>query len=387
MIKLIKSSAYRESEIKPKLAEFILKADILSMNEECRKFEEAFAKKQGKKYALFVTSGSSANLVLLQALLNMGRLNKGDKVGFSTLTWSTNVMPIIELGLAPVALDCSLETLNIPPAEVESKASEIKALFLTNVLGFCDNIKKIKEICQEKNIIFLEDNCESMGSRCDGTMLGNFGLASTFSFFVGHHISTIEGGMICTDDEELYKMLLITRIHGWDRNLDAASQQELRSKNEIDDFYAKYTFYDLAYNARPTEINGFLGNAQMEYWDEIVLKREGNYKLYQYVLSQNDDFLPMKTGHMDLVSNFAMPAICRDKEAFEKYKDRFIASGVEIRPIIAGNVCQQPFFKKYVKIGVNCPNSDRIHKFGFYFPNNPELTTEELGVICGLLKK
>jgi CDP-6-deoxy-D-xylo-4-hexulose-3-dehydrase len=161
----------------------------------------------------------------------------------------------------------------------------------------------------------------------------------------------------------------------------------LRGRNNIDDFHAKYTFYDLAYNARPTEINGFLGNAQMEYWDEIVLKREGNYKLYQYVLSQNDDFQPMKVPQMDLVSNFAMPVICRSKEAFEKYKSRFVAGNVEIRPIVAGNIAQQPFFKKYVKDAVNCPNSNLVHELGFYFPNNPELTTDELGIICDMLKK
>jgi CDP-6-deoxy-D-xylo-4-hexulose-3-dehydrase len=387
MIRLIKSSFYKEWEIKPKLAEFILKTEILSMSEECRKFEESFAKKQGRKHAVFVTSGSGANLVLIQALLNLGKLNKGDRVGFSSLTWSTNVMPLIQLGLVPVALDCNLETINVSPTEVENKISGLKALFLTNVLGFCDNIKRIKEICQEKDVIFLEDNCESMGSRFEGTMLGNFSLASTFSFFVGHHLSTIEGGMICTDDDDLHKMLLITRIHGWDRNLDTASQQELRNSNDIDDFHAKYTFYDLAYNARPTEINGFLGNAQMNYWDEIVLKREGNYKLYQYVLSQNDDFQQMKFSHMDLVSNFAMPVICRNKEAFEKYRDRFMAGNVEIRPIVAGNIAQQPFFKKYVKEMVNCPNSDIVHELGFYFPNNPELTTDELGIICDMLKK
>lgn len=387
MIKLMKSTFYNEKETKEKLANFLLKADILSMNEECRKFEESFAKKQGRKFAVFVTSGSSANLVLIQALFNLGKLRKEDRVGFSSLTWSTNVMPIIQLGLVPVALDCNLKTLNVSPPEIEKQSSNLKCLFLTNVLGFCDDIKKIKELCEEKDIIFLEDNCESLGSKSEGKMLGNFGLASTFSFFVGHHLSTIEGGMICTDDEELRDMLFITRIHGWDRNLSVYKQRELRSKNKVDNFYAKYVFYDLAYNARPTEINGFLGNTQMAYWDEIVAKREENFKLFQGRVEKNDDFIPLNLEHMNLVSNFAMPVICKNKDILEKYKKRFLENGVEIRPVIAGNMTRQPFYKKYSQEIQDCKNADFVHKNGFYFGNNPELNDEELNLICSLLEK
>src|SRR3990167_10861047 len=197
MIKLIKSSFYNEAETKQRLVEFISRAEILSMGTECKKFEKAFAEKQQRKHAVFVSSGSSANLLLIQALLNLGKLNKGDVVGVSSLTWATNVMPIIELGLTPLAIDCEVNTLNISPEKLNSAIPKINALFLTNVLGFSDRIDKIKEICREKNIIFLEDNCESLGSQVNGNLLGNFGLASTFSFFVGHHMSTIEGGMIC----------------------------------------------------------------------------------------------------------------------------------------------------------------------------------------------
>lgn len=387
MIKLIKSTFYNEKNTKQKLADFILQNKIFSMNEECAKFEESFAKKQKRKYAVFVSSGSSANLVLIQALMNLEIFKKKNRVGFSSLTWSTNVMPMIQLGLSPVALDCSLKTLNVFPEELEKHTSEIKGLFLTNVLGFSDEIQKIKEICEKNNIIFIEDNCESLGSKSNDQLLGNFGFASTFSFFVGHHISTIEGGMICTDDENLYNMLLITRIHGWDRNLSPIKQRELRKSNNVDDFYAKYTFYDLAFNARPTEINGFIGNIQINYWDEIVSKREKNFKLFQTAIEKNDDFIPLELKHMDLISNFAMPVICKNKKSLEKYKKRFIENDVEIRPIIAGNIEFQPFFKKYITSENSCPNSDFIHKNGFYFGNNPELTREELNLLYGLLKK
>jgi len=386
-IKLIKSSFYKENKIKNKLVKFILNSKSFSMGEQCKKFENNFAKKQGRKYAVFVSSGSSANLVLIQALLNIGRIKKGDPIGFSALTWSTNVMPLIQLGLNPIALDCNKKTLCVPPGEIIKNIKNLKGLFITNVLGFSDNIKEIKKICHKNNIIFIEDNCESLGSKMGGKLLGNFGIASTFSFFVGHHLSTIEGGMICTDDRELYNMLLLTRIHGCDRNIDLDTQKKLRKKNNIDDFYAKYTFYDLAYNARPNEINGLIGNYQIKLWDKIISRREKNFQLFNNIISKNDDLIPLKLSHMSFVSNFAMPIICRNKEVFKKYKERFLNNNVEIRPIIAGNIENQPFYKKYIRVNHRCLNADFIEKNGFYFGNNPEMTKQELVLICSLLKK
>lgn len=387
MIKLIKSTFYHEEETKKAVVDFILKSTALSMGQECKNFENKFSKKQGREHAVFVSSGSMANLVLLQSLLNLGYLNKGDKVALSALTWATNVMPVIQLGLEPVILDCEKENLNTSSAIIKEAFYEdnFKAIFLTNVLGFCADIDKIKDFCQEKNIILLEDNCESLGSEIASQKLGNFGLASTFSSFVGHHFSTIEGGMICTDDKNLYEMLLMVRAHGWDRNLPAESQNDVRKKNSIDDFYARYTFYDLAYNARPTEIQGFIGGLQLDYWDEIVSKRQNNFEKFLKAAKSNTEILPLDVSRMNLVSNFAMPVIFKTKEAFEAYKDKFIKAEVEIRPIIAGNIARQPFFKKYVKKQFFCPNADFIHKYGFYFGNNPEMTEAEVNLLCNLL--
>ena len=311
-IKLIKSSFYKEKETKQALVDFIMNTERLSMGEQCLLFEKNFSISQQRDYSTFVSSGSTANLLLLQALLNLGRLNKGDKVGFSALTWPTNVMPIIQLGLIPVPLDCSPQTLNVTPEILNEKANDLKGLFLTNVLGFSDDIKKISKICADKNIIFIEDNCESLGSSVDGKLLGNFGLASTFSFFVGHHMSTIEGGMICTDDEDLNRALVMARAHGWDRNLSPSEQSALRKEHDIDEFYARYTFYDLAYNARPTEINGFLGNEQIKYLNEIVEKRENNFHRFIETIKKNKDFVQFDFAHMSRVSNFAMPVTFHD---------------------------------------------------------------------------
>lgn len=387
MIKLIKSSFYNESDTKKLLSDFILTSEIFSMNAECLKFEQSFANKQQRKYAVFVANGSVANLLLIQAMLNSGKLKKGDKVGFSALTWPTNVMPLIQLGLNPVAIDCELETLNVSPSKLQEHIKDIKGLFLTNVLGFCDNLPEIKTMCEDNNVILLEDNCESLGSVIDGELLGNFGVASTFSFFVGHHLSTIEGGMVCTDDEDLKDYLLMARAHGWDRNLSQESQRQLRNSAGVDDFYAKYTFYDIASNFRPTEINGFIGNTQIQYWDEIVEKRIENFQSYTTAMAKNDDFYQYDLSHMEKISNFSMPIICKTPELALKYRSKFEAASVEIRPVIAGNMTRQPFYKKYVQHTTANPNSDLVHSNGFYIGNNPELTSDEIDELCSLLQK
>jgi CDP-6-deoxy-D-xylo-4-hexulose-3-dehydrase len=388
MIKLQKSTFFREKETKESLCEFITRANILSMGEECRKFEEAFARKQNRSYAVFVNSGSSANLVLIQAFLNSGRLKKGDIVGVSALTWATNIMPLIQLGLQPFLVDCEIDSLNVSSktlGEALDIQPNMKAFFLTNTLGLSDDIGNIARLCVDNGVIFFEDNCEALGSVVEGKLLGNFGLASTFSFFVGHHLSAIEGGMVCVDDEELYDHLIMARSHGWDRNLKPHSQDEIRKRYGANEFFAKYTFYDLGYNIRPTEINGFLGNSQIEYWDEIVSKRHQNFICLHKVIEENNKLIPLRFGHMSLVSSFAIPIIIRDLSLVASYKKKFSDAEVEIRPMIAGNMARQPFYRKYVGNPGNQPKAEYIHQHSFYFGNNPELTDEEIRYLSRLI--
>ncbi len=222
-----------------------------------------------------------------------------------------------------------------------------------------------------------------MGTVYKGKKLGNFGLASTFSFYVGHHMSTIEGGAICTDDEELAIMLRLVRAHGWDRNLNTQDQNDLRNKFKVNStFYSRYTFYDLGYNLRPTEISGFLGNNQLLYIDEILKKRNANYmKLHESIGKDTDRYYPIDSSHIDFLSNFAFPVICRDiktKNDLVKKCD----SIVEIRPIVGGNMVQQPFFRKYISNNkIKTPNAELIHKNGLYFGNNPDITNNDIDTI------
>src|SRR3990167_8715928 len=323
MIPLIKSTFHNEKATKDALCKFIKKSEKLSIGEECKKFEHNFAKYQGRKHCVLVNSGSSANLALIQALINLGKIKKGDSVGFSAITWSTNVMPLIQLGLNAVPVDVELYTLNVSSFKLKDllKKHKISMLFLTNLLGFCDDIDEIKFICKRERIILVEDNCESLGTVYRGTKLCNFGLASTFSF--------------------------------------------------------------LGYNLRTTEINGFIGNLQIKYLNEIIEKRKNNFfKMALPIYSIAKKYYPIKHNHIDLLSNFAIPIVCRTKEIrnelVEKCKDK-----IEIRPIVGGDMVMQPFFRKYIPNADNFinPNAKLIHEQGLYFGNNPELTEEEMQMI------
>ncbi|MEK7533170.1 MAG: DegT/DnrJ/EryC1/StrS aminotransferase family protein [Patescibacteria group bacterium] len=389
MISLIKSTFYNEKKTKQQLCKFISSADKLSIGKQCRIFEQKFAAYQDRAHCLFVNSGSSANLALIQALLNLGRIKKGDAIGFSALTWSTNVMPLIQLGLTPVPVDIELDTLNVSSHTLEEALARqpIKLLFLTNLLGFCDDIDVISDICRKRNIQLIEDNCESLGTVYKGKKLGNWGLASTFSFYVGHHMSTIEGGAVVTDDNDLITMLHLVRAHGWDRNLTEDKQLFLRVKHNVNStFYSRYTFYDLGYNFRTTEIQGFLGNNQLQYLPDIIRKRERNFfYMAKPIYARDDLYFPIRYDHIETVSNFAVPIICRSqkiRDALVKACDR----NIEIRPVVGGDMTKQPFFSKYQKTSKKSftQNAELVHTQGLYFGNNPDLTVKEMKTIIDI---
>jgi CDP-6-deoxy-D-xylo-4-hexulose-3-dehydrase len=379
-IKLMNKTFINESKTKKNLIKFIQNAKKLSMDIKTLNFEKKFSKIIDLKFSTFVNSGSSANLVLIQALKNLKYLNNKDKIGVSSITWSTNIMPIIQLGLIPVPIDVNLDTLNCSPKNFIEviKKKKLKALFLTNALGFSDDIKEIKKICDANKIILLEDNCESLGSEYKNKKLGSYGLASTHSFYVGHHISSIEGGIISTSSKELDSMIKVVRAHGWSRNLPLKDQKIYSKKYNINNFYNTYTFYDLAFNVRPTEINAFLALDQIKYLNKVIHQRQENfYKIYKSY-KKNKDFITFYIKNMNLISNFSFPIICKNQKIFRKYLKKFKKLNIEIRPIIAGNITKQPFFKKYIKEKYILPNAEIIHSNAFYCPNNYEMSKENI---------
>ena len=388
MIPLMKNAFLNELETKEELAKFILKSKRLSMDEQCGMFEEEFATFQDAKEAVLFNSGSSANLAMLQTLKNLGKLKDGDKIGFSALTWSTNLMPIIQLGMHPVPVDCEPAVLNVMSNNLieRLKDNELRAFFITNALGFAGDLDIIRVICKERDVILIEDNCESLGTELPVGKTGNFGEMASFSFFVAHHMSTLEGGMVCTDDEELSEMLRIVRANGWDRNLKAIQQHKWRKQYNINsEFDAKYTFYDLGYNFRPTEITGFLGRYQLKFLKDNIAAREKIYITLESVVKENSDLVTLDRSHISLLSAFAFPVLCKTPKIRKKYLAQFAGAGVEIRPMIAGNIQNQPFYRKYVSKIYGLPGTDKIHECGFYCGNYPELTKTDLQTLSSCL--
>lgn len=381
MIPLVKSTFYREDDVRRRLADFVLTAEKLSMGPQCEAFEGAFARAQGRRHCLMVNSGSSANLALVQALLNLERLRSGSRVGFSALTWSTNVMPLVQLGLVPVPIDVELDTLNVSSRLLLARLADgpLDALFLTDLLGWCDDVDRIRDVCAERGILFVEDACEALGTVYRGERLGNFGLASTFSFYVGHQFSTVEGGAVCTDDDELADMLCIVRAHGWDRNLDRTSQTRLREAHHVaSTFYSRYAFYHCGYNLRPTEVAGFLGNVGLPYLDEIVRRREENYRrLAGPIFACGDRYLPLRTEHLDVFSNFAFPVLCRSSELLQRLVAK-CEGRIEVRPIVGGDMTQQPFLRRRFDAAAVLPNASLVHAQGLYVGNRPDLAPAEI---------
>lgn len=389
-IPLMRHAFYENETTKSRLAAFILSTDHFSMGAKCKEFEAAFCQWQGCKHSILVNSGSSANLVLIQSLLNLGRLRKGDRVAFSSVTWMTNVAPLIQLGLHPVPIDVDPKTLNVMSYSLleRLKTTDLNALFITNALGMAGDLDNIRAICETYDILLIEDNCESLGTVLNGGLkTGNAGLASTFSLYVAHHMSTIEGGIVCTDDDTLAEMLVMCRAHGWDRNLSPAQQADWRAEYEVSEFDAKYTFYDLGYNVRPTEITGFLGLDQLAYLDANINARAALFSRFEAALDGNPDVLILQHSHIRTLSAFCYPVICKTSELRAETMRRFAAAGVEVRPVIAGCIQSQPFYLKYVKELYTLHGANFLHANGFYCAAYPDLSEDEIQTIEGCLRE
>lgn len=387
MIPLMKTALLREPETRKALAEWLISTPAqLSMGQQCARFERAFADWQGRKHAVLFNSGASANLAILQALLNLNRLIRyGSTIGFSALTWATNVMPIEQLGFRALPIDVDPCTLNVTSDHLEGHLMDmtLQALFITNALGYLPDLDRIREQCDAYDIVLIEDNCESLGSELPSGKAGNFGLAASFSFFVAHHMSTIEGGMAATDDDDLAEMLRMVRANGWDRNLTAAQQRKWRARYSVEnEFEAKYTFYVPAYNMRPTEITGFLGLRQLEYLEDNINARAAYFEALEAVARTNPDFEILQHDHMTRLSPFCFPVVCKTPELREQYVRRFGGAGVEIRPVIAGNVTRHPF---YGDNDTSLPGADRVSACGFYFGIYPDLTSVDMEVLKSCL--
>jgi len=379
-IPLVYDTFESKVDLREKLAEFIKNTDRLSMNGECIKCEAALSKKFGSKHAVLFNSGGSANFALLQALKNLGKIKSGDNVGFSSLTWSTNVSPIIQMDLNPIAIDCEPFSFNIGVGAIRAAYNKygFKVLFITNALGVCNDIEQIAKFCSENDIILLEDNCESLGAKYNNKYLGTFGLAGTLSFYVSHQMSTIEGGAVLTGDKKLYDMLKIVRSNGWGRDLDKKTLDKLCSCAKIDPDETDFTFFDIGFNLRPTEITAFLCQEQLKIIDETISDRNGVFYEFmsQSIPYRFTEFIYPKFYEQYInrkldISAFCFPIVCKSERVKNETIKELEEKGIQTRPIISGNITKQPFFKKYCKTEFNLPTTNLINDGGFYFSCSP----------------
>ena len=345
--------------------------------------EEKWSKWLGRKYSVFCNSGSSANLLMMSVVKERLAGKSNLRVVVPSVAWATDLAPVIQLGIIPELCDCNMDDLSVDLEHLEDifMRRMPDAFILVSVLGLVPNMDKIVELCDKYNVMLLEDTCESMGCEYKGKKLGTFGDMSSFSTFFGHHISTIEGGFVSTDDKEIYELLLSLRSHGWDRDLSEETQIKLQNEWEVDSFDSMYTFYYSGFNLRSTDLQAFIGLSQIDKIDDWGKKRESNFKLYQKLIK--NDYWKVNPQDDSFISNFAYPVIHPNRDKIVKVLQE---NNVEVRPMICGSMGTQPFYvKKYGRLEL--PNVSVVDKYGFYVPNNPKLTTDEISFICNLINE
>jgi len=345
------------------------------------KFENKFSEFLGCSHSRLVNSGSSANLLIAAANLHYKELSSL-RIGVPAVSWSTTLAPFLQLGYEPFLIDCDPFNLgiNIDHLLKIIKEEKISSLILVHVLGHDSNINKIQDICSAYKIRLFEDSCEALGSVCDDKKLGNFGLASAFSFYYGHHMSTIEGGTISSNNEEFISLITSLRSHGWSRDLEPNISKSLKSTYNISDFRDLYAFYYPGFNLRSTEINAFLGLKQLEIIKEYCDKR---YQLFNYYKKELCDFWQQESS-TEFISAFAYGTLVTNpEEVWNNLKE----NGIESRPLICGSMGLQPFWKKKYGNYYSLRYADQVHNNGIYLPINADMSKGDVEYVCQKFKE
>ena len=369
-------SAITESD-KQALINFISTSDRYTCGPKVKEFEDAWSKWLGCKHSLFVTSGSGANFLLLASIKEKYQIPDGSKVLVPACTWVTNVAPVFQLGLEPVFCDVDLETYSFDMDTLPEE--DVRIVFITHLLGLNSPVEQLKK--KYPNAIFLEDICESHGVKApNGMKRGSTGLGSTFSFYYGHHMTTIEGGMICTDNEDLYELMKIKRSHGMARLLSPRLYKEAIENNP--DIDPAFLFLTDGYNFRNTELNAVIGLEQLKRLDENIKLRRDNFDYFVNNLDPNLFYIPYNDPGN---SSYSFPFVCKNPEDREKLKSIFDELGIEHRPIVSGNLLLHPFLKKW-KDSVAVPNANKLNYGGVYIGNSQFVTKDMMVKVFDTIK-
>ena len=362
----------------------VVESRRFTMGDKTKEFEQKFANFFGVKYAVMVNSGSSANLIAIASLFYSGRLKKGDEVIVPAVSWSTTYYPLYQYGLKLKFVDIDLNTLNIDVNEVRKVITvDTRAIFVVNLLGNPNEFYELKKICDKHKLLMIEDNCEAMGAKYNDKYTGTFGIIGTFSTFYSHHICTMEGGVVVTNDEELYQYMLSLRAHGWTRDLPKNSKLYKKSTNS---FYESFNFILPGYNLRPLEIEAAIGIKQIGKINKIIETRRRNAKEFVKLFKNANNIILQEEIGSSSWFGFAIVLINKLEGKRDEIVNMLRKNGIEVRPIVAGNFTRNPVIKyiDYV-IQDELRNSDYIHENGFFVGNYSKFLENEIGILSELI--
>lgn len=380
MIKLAENTITHEELLA--LSEWIPNALQLTKGPLVVEFEKQFSNYIGTKHCVMVNSGSSANLLMAYSLLE-GNYLRNKKVVVPAISWITTLSPFLQFNFDILLCDSNENNLGIDTQKLEELFIKEKPalLIIVHVLAHLNDMVEINRLCEKYDVLLIEDACEALGtSDASGKKAGNLSLAGSFSFYYGHHISTIEGGAVTTNDTKLYNLMLSIRSHGWSRDVDTFYKQEWKKEFNIDEVREFYTFYYPGYNLRSTDLNAFLGIGQLKKMDEIVSIREDNFNLYKKYF---DNQYWCQESSYNKLSSFAFGTIVENRvEVFNHLKK----NNIEVRPLICGSMGKQPFWIKrfgYTPLEV----ADIVHDYGLYLPNHLYIDEEKIKFITEKFKE
>lgn len=364
----------------------VIRSGYFTMGKKVAEFEQAFADYHGVKHGIMVNSGSSANLISTAALFfkKDRPLQRGDEVIVPAISWATTFHPLQQYGLKLRFVDVSLEDLNVDITKLESAINENTRMIVgVSILGNPAALDKMRALADKHDLYFLEDNCESMDAEINGKKAGTFGDLNTFSFFFSHHISTIEGGMILTDNDELYELCRCLRAHGWSRDLPEDSLLYERRSN---DMYEAYRFLLPGYNVRPTELNAAVGLEQLKKLPEFTAARQKNWALFTSLFANDERFIIQKENGKSSCFSFTIilnPEINLDRDAiFQALTD----ADIGFRIITGGNFLRHDVIKYYdFTTEGEIKNAEIAHDYGFFVGNHPFDLSEQIETLYRVL--
>ena len=365
----------------------VIDRDMYSMGESVKQFELDFSKYLNTKYCVMTSSGLTANFIATAALFytKNQKLKRGDEVIVPAVSWSTTYFPLQQYGLKLKFVDIDLETLNYDLTSLESAITDdTKMIMIVNLLGNPNDFDAINSLIEGKDILLIEDNCESMGAEYKGKQAGTFGIMGTFSTFFSHHMATMEGGFVTTNDEELYHILLSLRAHGWTRNLPDKN----KVSNKSDDWFKEsFRFVLPGYNVRPLEMSGAIGIEQLKKLPNFLENRRKNSELFIELFSNHKDFMIQK--NIDNSSWFGFSLIIKPESNLkrEEVVQKLVDNGIDCRPIVTGDFTQNEVMKFFdYEIHGELKNAKYLHEHGFFVGNHQVSILSEIDHLFKTLK-